>query len=819
MAQLDSLTRTLKGNKHWLVVRPNNNHLQGTITRDINLKHKAEILAKLGSVIKDTEDYEIIISAISKILDYHLKEFPEGLPRAEIQDAASLSGLVQHPTNPNNVTIDSFVFARLKKNIVNGFVIQNDPNALASYFPGKHCININVEGIQSSINRNIATNGKYNYKSTDDYVYSEFEKSIIHEFLHSISDNGSQIGFANYNATDQHIGMNEATTEKIATMISSPKNYRKTNLTLLKTKRSQFLTNIDSNSGYSFQGIVNLIGMLTGVETHRKTLHQQYILGKPSTSILRQDIIDNIDTIYKFSHEKNPINQANLYYTKSMDSYYSAIGITSASVPTSTKTIQITYIDGNNTAHNIPVNCSIYPGNIFKYDIPNNAVISDNIVDNTFSENNIHTQPAGKNGARSAVARYITGYLNTNNISPYSKISLNLSDVKNQPATWRYLIASKTQDDISSWLYTDIKKDITALQTNFSVAKFNEILKRVNAIGDNIVYSIPNDTSKYNLKNIGYVSRLISRRNSTVPVKTITEYYNIRKQLLTIAKANENQFARLSPTTTINLDGVDINFTKNPQGKYAVDKKQAGLVPLLTKMQKYPILASIQNLDTNYLIGIIEEVVNTGIGFNELDEFTNNHVEKTQITYQTICSYLQNEKYKQKDYILTSNILFEYNGVQLNKFIPIKITTQDKNKLQLANSTLRSIQASLNTPYTLSELNAVIATYLVPKFNANISDFTLACNLQDPQLENTLKAVTKDRFIKVGNDVMAVPVAYTQDVYVIGGNAPAKLDSHIEQYLTSSQHNAILNTVQDKKGLVKLIRQGFNHYIHSKKLT
>ncbi|MBO7218870.1 MAG: hypothetical protein J6V40_02730, partial [Clostridia bacterium] len=150
---------------------------------------------------------------------------------------------------------------------------------------------------------------------------------------------------------------------------------------------------------------------------------------------------------------------------------------------------------------------------------------------------------------------------------------------------------------------------------------------------------------------------------------------------------------------------------------------------------------------------------------------------------------------------------------------PIKITTQDKNKLQLANSTLRSIQASLNTPYTLTELNAVIATYLVPKFNANISDFTLTCNLQDPKLEATLKSVTKDRFIKVGNDVLAVPVAYTQDVYVIGGNAPAKLDSHIEQYLTSSQHNAILNTVQDKKGLVKLIRQGFNHYIHSKKLT
>ena len=819
MAQLDSLTRTLKGNKHWLVVRPNNNHLQGTITRVVNTKHKPDILKHLGNFIQDTPDYEIIISAISKILDHYKSMFPEGMPKSYITDLGSLNGLVQHPTNPNNVTIDSFIFARLKRNMINGVVVKAKDGALASYSSTDKQISINVEGIQGSINRNIANNGKYNYNSTDDYVYCEFEKSIIHEFLHSISDNGTQIGFANYKATEQHIGMNEATTEKIATMIASPKNYRKTNLTLLKTKRAQFLTNVDSNSGYSYFGIVNLMGMLTGIEQHNKSLQTGYLLGTDVHAVIKHpSIITNVDTIYKFAKEKNPITQAELYYNDSMNSYYDSIGISSTTKPNIVKTIQITYIDDNKTVHNIPVECYIYPGNIYKYNITNSATITDEMVEGTFDNKHIQNQMAGKSGAKTAVGRFITGYLNTNNISPYSSITVSHFDIQGQPSTWRYLMASKAQDDISSLLFPTLKNDIAALQGNFSTSKFYELLKRVDAIGNNIVYSIPNGLTKYNLKNVGYVSRLITNSNTTLPIQTITQYHDLRKALFTIAKSHESQFTPLNSgkSTIINLDGCDISFDRTAQGYYKLSSKQSNLSALQTKMKKYPLLANISHIDNSYINTVIENIVNNGIAYNELDDFSNKYIEKTQITYQTMCSYIRNEKFKQKDFVLSTDITFAYNGTSIHQLLPIKITTQNTNKLNLTKNTLHTIQNALKTPYALSELNALIAAFVTPKLSANISDFHINCNLENPQFMKDIKDATKDKFIKVGGEVIAIPVFISQDTCIIGANTPNSLDKHIEKYITTtSTHNAVYNILPDKKVLIQTIRSNFNHYIHS----
>ncbi|MBQ9791866.1 MAG: hypothetical protein IJW28_04690 [Clostridia bacterium] len=819
MAQLDSVTKILKGSKEWLKLRPNNNHLQGRITRNISTSHKSEILANLGNIIKDTEDYELIISSISKIIDHFQQMFPEGMPKAEIPDASTLQNLVTDPTNPNNVTIESFIFARLKRNMPNGFTTEERDGTLASYHPADKKININVNALQGSINSHIATNGKYNYKTTDDYIYCEFEGSVIHEFLHAISDNKTQIGFANYKASDQHLGINESTTEKIASMIENPRNYRKTNITILKTKRAQFLTNVDSNSGYSYHGIVNLVGMLTGIEQDSKKIQKQYILGKPPVPTISQNIVEHIDTIYKFSEERNPIQQANLYYTQSMDNYYEAIGISKTSKASVIKTITISYVDDRNVAHNIPVNCYIYPGDIYRYEIPNNSVITEDMLHATFGDKHIQNQPAGINGGKSAVARFITGYLNTNNVSPYNSIRVSHLDIQGQPATWRYLMSSKTQDEISSVLFKDISQDIANLQTNFEVSKFYEILKRINAIGDNIVYSIPNDTTKYNLRNIGYVGRLVNRPNSTLPIKTITHYYNLRKSLLSLAKANESKFGNTVLNTIINIYGVDMVFEKNSSGLYTLSKRQPNLNALIAKMKKYPILASVQAKDTNYYMTIVEDIVNKGIGFGDLDDFSNKYLEKTQITYQTICYYLQNEKFKQKDYIVTSNIIFSYNGVDVNKFIPIKITTQDKNKLQLAQSTLTEIQSSLKTPYALSELNALIGAYLVPKFNANISDFTINCDLQSPHFEKHLQGSKKDRFIKVGGDTIAISLNILQDVCVIGNNVPNSLDSHIEKYLTTSKFAGLYSSSKDKAKFVETIRKRLNLYIHSNNLN
>lgn len=201
---------------------------------------------------------DLFISAVITIMEYLDANYNIKIPAKEIPDNDTF------PLKRDEYSMSFFVLNRIAKNVKEfGFSYDISPenNALGYYSPSNHKIVINLNLIRKNTQK-IIDSGTYKKYFSSEYKFKTdcTQAVIVHELLHSISDNGSKHGFEIKTKNGKLIQLNEGMTENLAMEIMGMKNFH---YTIYKNSgKDSYVIGKNTCSGYGLGcGILDLVRM------------------------------------------------------------------------------------------------------------------------------------------------------------------------------------------------------------------------------------------------------------------------------------------------------------------------------------------------------------------------------------------------------------------------------------------------------------------------------------------------------------------------------------------------------------------------------
>lgn len=210
-----------------------------------------------GGILPVGYDNDIFVSALIKIVEHLENNYKTTIKVEDIPDAQNFT------RQKKEYSITSFVLNRVLKNVkrVNFRDINKENPHMAggytTYKDGTHDITLYTTAMQNNLKFLQSRGINAKFKNDKHFEKTLLEKTMIHELLHAISDNGLAVGFDKNKKLLAEIALNEGMTENLALEIAGLRDFSNT---LYISGENNFAVKTQTSSAYLLEtNIINLI--------------------------------------------------------------------------------------------------------------------------------------------------------------------------------------------------------------------------------------------------------------------------------------------------------------------------------------------------------------------------------------------------------------------------------------------------------------------------------------------------------------------------------------------------------------------------------